>query len=303
MIKLNFSKTLFNICFFIILLSIVFFREPCWFVDGSFKSVDYRYYNQILKEKNFFEIIFHIREGHGALIFWNNITHSFLRFFSYDLAKYLISYTNLFVYMMIFSYVYFSQSQLFIDLKHKIFAVFVILLSPPMIPEVWMSSAHVRGYFGIFSLILLFQDHKKQNVFFNNLTVFLIFFSGLCSIYAAALTPAYLFKYYLIRDKENLKRFIFAFFSFLVQAVIVLNHINEDLGETTRFGYEIKLFLESFYSYFYNIPIRSFFGSTIPKFLFFNLELYQMKYFEFLVYFLLIIFILYLLSNVLKKKR
>ena len=302
MIKLNFSNTLFNICFFIILLSIVFFREPCWFVDGSFKSVDYRYYNQILKEKNFFEIIFHIREGHGALIFWNNITHSFLRFFSYDLAKYLISYTNLFVYMMIFSYVYFSQSQLFIDLKHKIFAVFVILLSPPMIPEVWMSSAHVRGYFGIFSLILLFQDHKKQNVFFNNLTVFLIFFSGLCSIYAAALTPAYLFKYYLIRDKENLKRFIFAFFSFLVQAVIVLNHINEDLGETTRFGYEIKLFLESFYSYFYNIPIRSFFGSTIPKFLFFNLELYQMKYFEFLVYFLLIIFILYLLSNVLKKK-
>ena len=204
--------------------------------------------------------------------------------------------------MMIFSYVYFSQSQLFINLKHKIFAVFVILLSPPMIPEVWMSSVHMRGYFGIFSLILLFQDHKKHNAFFNNLTVFLIFFSGLCSIYAAALTPAYLFKYYLIRDKENLKRFIFALLSFLVQAGIVLNHINEDLGETTRFGYEIRLFLESFYSYFYNVPIRSFFGSTIPKFLFLNSELYQMKYFKFLVYFFLIIFILYLLGNVLKKK-
>jgi len=159
--KTDYSKIFFNIFFFIVLLFIIFFREPCWFIDGSFKSADYIYYNEYFKEKNFFEIIFHIREGHGVLIFWNNIIHSFLKFFSYNFAKYLISYTNLFVYMMIFTYVYFTKSQLFTNTKHKIFAVFIILLSPPMIPEVWMSSAHLRGYFGIFSFILLFQITKS----------------------------------------------------------------------------------------------------------------------------------------------
>ena len=130
----------------------------------------------------------------------------------------------------------------------------------------------------------------------------MIFFSGLCSIYAAALTPAYLLKYYFFRDKENLKRFIFALFSFSIQGAIILNYINGDLNETARFNYEIELFLESFYSYFYNIPIRSFFGSTIPKFLFLNSELYKIGYFEYLIYSFLIMFILYLSINIIKKK-
>ena len=301
MTKSNYSKILFHISFFIILLLLIFFREPCWFLEGSFKAHDYSYYNQILKNKNFFEIIFHVREGHGVLIFWNNITHFFLQFFPYDIAKYLINYTNLFVYMTILSFVYFAKSELFLNTKHKIFAALIILVSPPMTPEVWMSSAHLRGYFGIFSFILLFQDHEKHKKFFNNITSFLIFFSGLCSIYAAALTPAYFLKFYLFRNKENFKRFIFASISFLIQGAIVLYHIYVDFGETTRFQYDIKLFLDSIYSYFYNIPVRSFLGSTIPKFLFLNSEIYKIIYFKYLIYFFLITFILFISINVLKK--
>ena len=167
-----------------------------------------------------------------------------------------------------------------------------------MTPEVWMSSAHLREYFGILGFILLFQNFENDKILINKITNFLVFFSGICSIYAAALTPAYLLKFFFSKNKEDLNRFIFASFAFLIQSFVVVNYILTNLSDTPRFNFDLSIF----YSYFYNVPIRSFFGSTIPKFLFVESEIYKTQYFNFLVY-ALFIFCLVITFLYLNKKR
>ena len=208
-----FYKKFFIGIFFFTILVIIFLREPCWLIEGSLKPDALGYYLNG-KSKDFLENLFFVYSGTGALMFWSNITNSIITLFPINQAKILANYLTLLVYLFIFIYIYFAKSVLFINCKHKIFAIFVILLSPPMTPEIWMSSAHLRGYFGILSFILLFQDFKNDKIIINRITNFLIFFSGICSIYAAALTPAYLLKFYLSKNKNDLNRFIFASLAF-----------------------------------------------------------------------------------------
>ena len=278
-----FYKKSFISFFFLIILFIIFLRGPCWLIDGSLKQDALIFYLDG-KSKDFLENLFHVYPHTGALMFWSNITNSIISLFPINIAKLLANYLTLIVYFIIFIYIYFTKSILFTNYKYKIFAIFIILLSPPMTPEVWMSFAHLRGYFGIFSFILLFHDFKNEKKIVNNITIFFIFLSGICSIYAAALTPAYFFKYYLSKNKNDLFRFLSALSAFLIQSIIIVNYILLNFSETSRF----HLQLDTFYSYFYNVPIRSFFGSYLPKSLFVNTEIYKVQYFDFLIYLLLI---------------
>lgn len=293
--NLFYKKSFIGLFFFTILV-IIFFREPCWLIEGSLKPDALSYYLNG-KSKDFLENLFHVYPGTGALMFWSNITNSIITLFPINKAKLLANYLTLLVYLTIFTYIYFTKSILFTNYKHKVFAILVILLSPPMTPEVWMSSAHLRGYFGIFSFILLFHDFKNEKKIVNNITNFLIFFSGICSIYAAALTPAYLLKFYLNKNKNDLLRFFSALSAFLVQSIIIINYIFSNFTETKRFHFQ----LDTFYSYFYNVPIRSFFGSYLPKNLFVSTEIYKVHNFNFLIYFLLFSVFLGLLLYLIKK--
>ena len=288
-------KKSFIAIFFLLILFIIFFREPCWLIDGSLKMNEFDYY-KIGKSKNFFENLFY--RGGDALMFWSNITNSIITLFSIDKAKLLAKYLTLLVYLTIFTYIYFTKSILFTNYKHKIFAIFIILLSPPMTPEVWMSSAHLRGYFGIFSFILLFQDYNNDTKIKNKITNFFIFFSGICSIYAAALTPAYFLKFYLSKNKNDFKRFLFALSAFLIQFIIILNYIYSNISVSPRFNFE----LSTIYNFFYNVPIRSFFGSHLPKSLFLTTEVYKAQFFNLFIYFLFIITCLITGFYLIKKK-
>ena len=290
-----YNKKLFGI-FFLTILIIIFLREPCWLIEGSLKNNALGYIKR--KIKRFLENLFHIYDGTGALMFWSNITNSIITLFPINKAKILANYLTLIVYLTIFTYIYFAKSILFINYKHKIFAIFVILLSPPMTPEIWMSSAHLRGYFGILSFILLFQDFKNDKIIINRITNFLIFFSGICSIYAAALTPAYLLKFYLSKNKNDLNRFIFASLAFFIQFLIVVYYILTNISDTPRFDFEIS----TLYSYFYNVPIRSFFGSNIPKIIFVETEIYKIQYFNFFIYITLISSLIFAFFYIKKKK-
>ena len=291
--NLNNKKYFFYI-FFLTILILIFLREPCWLTEGSFKADDFFHYKEG-KSKSFLENLFNIYPGTGALMFWMNITHSIISPFQIDQAEILANYLTLLVYLSIFIYIFLSKSTLFTNYKHRIFAIFIILLSPPMTPEAWMDVPHLRGYFGILSFILLFQDYQNDKIIMNKITNFLIFFSGICSIYAAALTPAYLLKFYLSKHKIDLKRLIFASFAFLIQFFFILYYIlipayspcapAFGCNDTPRFDFDLSIF----YSYFYNVPIRSFFGSTIPKLLFLETEIYKIQYFNFLIYILLIL--------------
>ena len=57
--------------FFLIILIIIFLREPCWLIDGSLKGDEFSYY-KIGKSKDFLDNLFYIYSGTGALMFWSN---------------------------------------------------------------------------------------------------------------------------------------------------------------------------------------------------------------------------------------
>ena len=297
MLDTKFKNFSFSIIFFSCVFLVIFFRETCWLVEGSFKASEFAYY-RVGRTKDFIENLFFVYPGTGALMFWSNITNSVITLFPYEKAKLFANYFTVFVYFLISSYIFFSKSILLITKKHKIFAVFIVLLSPPMTPEVWMSSAHLRGYFGILSFFLLFHDYENKNYVSNLLSYFLIFFSSICSIYAAALTPAYFLKFYLEKKIEYFYSFLYSFFAFLIQLFIVINYTITNFSSSNRFHFE----LETFYNYFYNVIVRSFFGSSLPKKLFVNTELYLIPFFNLFVYSSFILVTLFSVIYLIKKK-
>ena len=136
------------------------------------------------------------------------------------------------------------------------------------------------------------SDLKKN---YNQLFVILSFLS---SVWAIALVPAYFARFYFIKSKETLILFISAAFSSFVQFFIIFNSYFINTVNTGRFQIEIS---KIFY-FIYNVPVRSFFGSTIPEFLFLKSSLFYLKFFDSVIYILFLLLIVILIVYVFKKK-
>ncbi len=283
--------------FFLFIFGLVFFRAPCFLTEGIFEINAFTFYSYA-KANGFIDGIFYVHDGAFYFKFWTNFANSIGSLFSIEVAKLVTTYLTILIYFVIFAFIIYSKSLLFLKLKHKIFAVFVILLSPPMTPEIWMGSAHVREYFGIFAFILLFYNFENST-FTKKFTVnFFVILSFLSSVWAVALLPAYFARFFFKKSKETFVLFISALASFLVQFSIIFNIYFLEKVETERFQVEIS----KIFNFIYNVPVRSFFGSTIPKFLFLESNLYYLKFFEIIIYFISVVFLLFLIMYVYKKK-
>tara|TARA_E500000178_G_scaffold72658_1_gene70390 strand:- start:5050 stop:6243 length:1194 start_codon:yes stop_codon:yes gene_type:complete len=286
-----------SLLFFLLIFALVFYRGPCFLTEGIFEKNAFTFYNYA-KVNGIIKGIFYIHPNAYYLKLWTNITNSFGSLFSIETAKIVTTYLTILIYFVIFAFLIYSKSLLFLDLKHKIFAVFVVLLSPPMTPEIWMGSAHVREYFGIFAFILLFYNFENSN-FIKKISVnFLVVLSFLSSVWAVALLPAYFARFFFRKSKETFVLFISAFISFLVQFSIILNFYYLNSESTGRFQIEIS----KIFNFIYNVPVRSFFGSSIPKFLFLESNLYYLKYFELIIYIVSLVLLFFLIIYVYKKK-
>jgi len=291
------KEKIFDLIFFVILFLIIFLREPCWLIDLPFKGYEFDAYKQNMS-KNFFENLFYIYPGTNALMFWFNITNSISSIFSFEIAKTISKLFTVFIYLFIIIFIYYSKSLLLISKKSKVFTAFIILLSPPMTAEVWMSSAHLRGYFGILSFFLLFTNFSKQSSKLNNLSYFLIFFSGLCSIYSAALMPVFLIRFIIEKNKQCLISLVASFSSIIIQFIVIINDYKSIVLDSVRFHLDVSFF----YSYAYNVILKTFFGSQIPKFLFVKSEIYLIKNFNLIVYILLVFLVSISIFYIIKKK-
>tara|TARA_B100001063_G_C16733168_1_gene540464 strand:- start:934 stop:1467 length:534 start_codon:yes stop_codon:yes gene_type:complete len=81
--------------------------------------------------------------------------------------------------------------------------------------------------------------------------------------------------------------------------MIVLNfHFLQSVGTTSRF----HIGQEKIFSFIYNVPVRSFFGSTIPKFLFVGTDIYLFKFFNFFLFFIAILLTVFFVFYIYKKK-
>ena len=296
----NFHKNSYSLIFFLFIFVLIFYRGPCFLTEGIFQSDEFEFYKNA-KENGLLNGLFYVYQGAGYFKLWTNISTTTASFFSFNDAKLITTYFSLLSYIIIFLLIYNLNSELFINLRYKIFAIFIVLLSPPMTPEIWMGSAHTREYFGILSFILIFYNPQYQSTFNKIIVNIFIFVSGLSSVWAVVLTPVYFIKFIFIKSKQNLSSFFSSLAASIIQVLIIFNQylfVNLDLDSSRAFQIEIS----KIFNFIYNVPIRSFFGSTIPKFLFLESNLYFQKGFDLVVYFLTLILILFAIFYIIKKK-
>jgi len=284
--------------FFALLLGLIFYRGPCFLTNGIFQGDEFIFYRNA-KENGFLDGLFYVYPGAGYFKLWTNISTSTASFFSFSTAKLVTTYFSLLSYLIIFTLIYNLNSSLFINVRYKVYGILIVLLSPPMTPEIWMGSAHTREYFGILSFVLLFYNPQYQSTFNKIIVNLFIFISGLSSVWAIVLTPVYFIKYIFNINKYYFIAFISSLSASLIQIFVIFNtYVLENIEASGRFQIE----LSKIFSFIYNVPVRSFFGSTIPKILFLESKLYSFKNFDLIIYFLSITVCIYLIYYIFKKK-
>ena len=216
---------------------------------------------------------------------------SYFPFFSQKIDTYF----SLIIYLAIFFYIYFSKSLIFSNKNYKILIIFLILFSPPMTPEIWLTAPHVKSYFGLFTFILLLQDTSILKGFKKLLFRFLIIFSGLSSIYASVFAPIFFLKFIFEKNKDNFFNFLCSLLPLVINIFIFFNFLNN----ANRFAFDIGK-IESFS---YNILIRPFFGSTIPKFFYNKLSINNSETILIAVLLIIILFITFAYKILQKKDK
>ena len=283
---------------YILIAFLIIYRGTCFLTEGTFDKDEVSFY-EYAKNNGIIKGLFFVYEPASYFKLWTNIANTFASFFSFEAAEIITNLFSIIIYYIIFTYILFFKSQLFHTYKQKVFAICVILFSPGMTPEIWMGSAHIREYFGIFAFILLFHDTKKDTNFKKIFSYILVIFSFLSSIWATVLSPVYFIKYLFNKNKENLIFFLSSFICSLIQFSIVMNyHFLKSVGTTSRFQVDT----DKISSFIYNVPVRNFFGSMIPKFLLVRTDIYLFNYFNFAVFFAAFISTIFLLIYMYRKK-
>ncbi len=282
----------FFLSFFLLLTFLIFFRSPCFFLDeGYWQIKNDTYYNFSLQE-NFLRSSLYVYDYGGYYEFARNIVSKIASYFPLFSQK-IDTYFSSIIYLAIFSYVFFSKSLIFFNEKYKILIIFLILLSPPMTPEIWLTVPHIKAYFGLFTFLLLLQDSSVlvgvKKIFYR----FLIIFSGLSSIYASVFAPIFFLKFLFKKNKDNFLNFLCSLLPLVINIYIFFNFLNN----TNRFAFDIGK-IESFS---YNIIIRPFFGSTIPKFFYNKISITNIETILIAI-FLIILLLITIFYKILQKK-
>lgn len=294
-----FAKKFFFIFSIVILVTfLIIYRGPCFLIEGTFDKDEVSFY-YYAKDNGLIKGLFYVYEPASYFKLWTNIANTFASFFSFEAAKIITNFSSVIIYYTIFAYILFFRSELFITLKQKIFAICVILFSPGMTPEIWMGSAHIREYFGIFAFILLFYNPTNDTNFKKMFSHVLVIFSFLSSIWATVLSPVYFIRYLLNKNKNNLIFFLSSFICSVIQFTIVINyHFLNSVGTASRF----QVGTDKILSFIYNVPVRSFFGSIIPKYFFVKTDIYLINYFSFLFFSALLILTIFLVIYIFRKR-
>ena len=159
----------------------------------------------------------------------------------------------------------------------KYLGALIFLVAPVMSFEIWLNVINLQVYLGILGLVILFLKEEENNY----IDYFLLIIGALSGIYVCLLTPLFFLKYFVKKNSSNLICFLILFFCSLIQFVLIFYYsmkVNpiEVIGSSslTLNNTSLTLSLSKFevISYYYNVVIRSFIGSSIP--------IYLMNFFE-----------------------
>lgn len=254
MVKNNF----FFLLFFLLLIFLIVFRTPCFFLEGYWDIKLDSFYEYSLSN-SFFKSLLYIYDYGGYVELTRNIVSKLATYFP-SVSQLIDIYFSLLIYLLIFSYIYLSNSIIFNEKKYKILIIFLILFSPPMTPEIWLTVVHAKSYFGLLTFILLFQDFKNLENYKKITYRFTLIFSGLSSIYASVFAPIFFLKFIFEKNKDSFYNFLCSLLPMVINLFTFIRFFSN--ASIDRIAFDI----DKVVSFSYSILIRPFFGSSVPKF-------------------------------------
>ena len=150
--------------FFSFLILIIFYRSPFILIEGRFMAEE----GTILFRHAFLNVnlstLFYLSDVSGYINIWLNVSTIFSNIVPLKYAPLVSVYLAFILLIYIFFYILFSTSHLLLDFKIKCVACSIVLFSPIMTAEVWLSPLNSMSYFGILTFLILF-DKNHHTIF------------------------------------------------------------------------------------------------------------------------------------------
>ena len=282
---------------FLALLIIIFYRSPYILLNSRFVSEEgYVFFRNSFLEGPVYGL-FQIFWNTGYFNLWANIGSVLALIPPIEYAPFATVYLSLFLKLFIIYYILNSSSSLLINIYYKVIASFIVILSPPIVPEIWLNTLNSQSFFGILTILIFFQNNEDQKLI-HKTSPYVLFIGGMSALYTCVLSPFFLVKYLLTKNKNDFKNFIFISFATLVQfSIVVYTKLNNMI-----FDVRFQPSIEKLINYCYNVIVKSILGRETSQYLIGNL--YNINTYILLIIFLFFIFfIIYLFVFLTKKEK
>ena len=246
---------------FLIIIFLIIFRAPCYFIQEGWWNIKGNSFYMNSSQNTFFESLIFVLPTAGYFEFFTNIVSKIASYFPYY-AKLIDVIFIFFLKIGIFSYIIFSRSNLITNNNYKLIFISLILFSPPMTPEIWMTSLHARSYFAILTILMIFQNFNFLSSFQLFAYRIILVFSGLSSVYSSVLAPIFLVNYFFYRTKIHFINFLISLIPLIINISLFIKFYlisNDNDGSRIVFNFSKVI------SFTYNILVRPFTGGTIPE--------------------------------------
>ena len=282
--------------FFLILLSLFFYRSPYIFLNGRFMAEEGSLYFANAYRSGFFYSLIFVDFKSGYLNLWANISGIFSNLFSLSFAPLISNYLALIPKILIIFLTLYCRSILFNRFEYKVLFCLLVFLSPQNVPEIWLNSINSQIFFSIITFIIIFINYNQSNINYFHLS--LIFFAGLTGIYSCILFPIFFFKYLIYKKKQDLLNFFIIFSCTIIQLTLVIySKLSNLIGAEKIHPINFDLLI----NYIYNVLIKVFLGTNLTKYIYLNYLDFNLTFLASLVVFIFFVFIL-LSYFILKKK-
>tara|TARA_B100000035_G_C21016740_1_gene562209 strand:+ start:378 stop:1673 length:1296 start_codon:yes stop_codon:yes gene_type:complete len=251
--------------FFLILLTIFFYRSPFIFLNGRFMAEEGSVYFANAYQFSFLYSFLFVDLTSGYINLWANISGILANLFSLKFAPLVSNYLALIPKIFIIILVLYNKSILLVKFEYKVLVCFLIFLSPTNVPEIWLNSINSQIFFCIISFILVFSHYEGNRI--NYFHLILIFIAGLTGVYSCILFPVFFLKYIIFKNKQNLFNFLSIFVCSIIQLSLIL------YAKLSNILYEGKIHsinFDIFINYTYNVFVKAFLGTSFTKYLYYN---------------------------------
>ena len=187
---------------FLALLIIIFYRSPYILINSRFVSEEgYVFFRNSFLEGPIYGL-FQIFWNTGYFNLWANIGSVLALIPPIEYAPFATVYLSLFLKLFIIYYILNSSSSLLINIYYKVITSFLVILSPPIVPEIWLNTLNSQSFFGILTILIFFQNNEDQKLI-HKTSPYVLFIGGMSALYTCVLSPFFLVKYLLCEQFQK----------------------------------------------------------------------------------------------------